>query len=164
MNYKERLKIIDDFFENISDEEFKRIAIECGLGRIKSWCDCGAKILNDNGGCKYMKTLEMIKILIENPEMRAKSLHYGIEVKNYEGSICYCVDNSCLKLNNDFINSEWKIIEPEKVNFITAFKKFKNSGTNRIVSCLTNNEFHYVEDLLEITDEELDDKWIVLDE
>ena len=40
LNLEEKLKEIDAFFENLSLEEFEKMALESGLGKIRESSDC----------------------------------------------------------------------------------------------------------------------------
>ena len=55
MDIKEQIKKIDDFFNNLSIEEFEKMAIEAGINEIKSSNDYGMKLLLDSKDVAYMK-------------------------------------------------------------------------------------------------------------
>jgi hypothetical protein len=57
---EDELKYIDDFFNNLSDEEFEKMLIECGATPIVSSCDNCGYMGND---CDAKKLCNKYKIL-----------------------------------------------------------------------------------------------------
>ena len=46
MDFNERIKAIDDFFSNLTVEEFEKIAIECGVNEIKPASSFGMELVS----------------------------------------------------------------------------------------------------------------------
>ncbi|MDQ2085172.1 hypothetical protein RBH29_01820 [Herbivorax sp. ANBcel31] len=48
ISFKERLKMIDEFFDNLTMEEFEDTAIECGINEIKPSSHFGMELVSDD--------------------------------------------------------------------------------------------------------------------
>ena len=82
MNINEQIKNIDDFFKNLSIDEFERIAIDAGINESKSSSDYGMELLLDSNNVAYTKdnssySKDSNYISVEENDFDLFSIDYG---------------------------------------------------------------------------------------
>lgn len=90
---------------------------------------------------KTMETWEMIKILYENPKLKAKGRGYNSPVViNKYGHVTWRDCDELVELTQDFMSTEWTVIppKPDAVPFMDAVKAYVEGKTIRCESDFAN--------------------------
>jgi hypothetical protein len=100
-----------------------------------------------------MKAWEVIKMLEENPELKATT-QFGEVMR---------VNGNCIDFDNCFINldANWKVFR--EFEFVDAFIFYKNHKDDYVLkSCCTNNV--YQDNIFTASDIEISHKWLVFEQ